>query len=158
MKLRFSNAYFNFQYGRLGYRTVEFERHDTSGDFQGCAVINYPGMDVPYTRIHEHKHFAPWEKHDGTVYFKEFSKETRPYDPPYYPKRLAGDVNLLSKYIRLAKSEPATSFLGRLGTYRYLNMDEVIADSLDFAVLFSNCVKQEKTPPVFPKSESELLT
>jgi UDP-galactopyranose mutase len=143
------DAYFGFKFGRLGYRTVSFVRIDAEGDFQGNAVINYPQMDVPYTRIHEHKHFAPWEQHEKTVCFREFSKETEPNDLPYYPKRLDDDLVLLQKYIRLAESENGTSFLGRLGTYRYLNMDEVIAESLDFAACFINCVRSGTRPPVF---------
>jgi UDP-galactopyranose mutase len=143
------DAYFSFKFGRLGYRTVSFERIEAQGDFQGNAVINYPQMDVPYTRIHEHKHFAPWEQHDKTVCFREFSKETEPNDLPYYPKRLDDDLVLLQKYICLTESENGVSFLGRLGTYRYLNMDEVIAESLDFAASFINCVRNGTRPPVF---------
>jgi UDP-galactopyranose mutase len=129
--------------------TVEFERIDAQGDFQGNPVINYPKLDVPYTRIHEHKHFAPWEQHEPTVCFREFSKETEPSDLPYYPKRLSRDLDLIQKYIQLAESEEATSFLGRLGTYRYLNMDEVIGESLDFAAAFLNCVRRGIRPPIF---------
>lgn len=143
------DAYFSFRDGRLGYRTVNFERHESAGDFQGCAVMNYPGQNIPYTRIHEHKHFAPWEEHEQTVYFKEYSKETEPDDVPYYPKRLSADMDLLKKYIRLAQAEEATSFLGRLGTYRYLNMDQVIGESLDFAATFLNSVRDKSQPPVF---------
>jgi len=151
------DAYFNFKLGRLGYRTLDFERIDSLGDFQGCAVMNFPGMEVAHTRIHEHKHFAPWEQHDKTVCFREFSKETTATHLPYYPKRLAGDVELAQKYVSLAASEPATSFLGRLGTYRYLNMDEVIAESLDFAALFAKRVKQKKALPAFSHPGSELF-
>lgn len=143
------DAYFGFRFGRLGYRTVTFERSDARGDFQGCAVMNYPGLDVGYTRIHEHKHFAPWEQHDNTVYFTEYSKETEPDDLPYYPKRLSADVDLLQKYIQLAESEKAASFMGRLGTYRYLNMDQVIGESLDFAGRFLKCVHDGSRPPIF---------
>ncbi len=143
------DAYFDFKFGRLGYRTVTFERTDSRGDFQGCAVMNYPDLRVPYTRIHEHKHFAPWEQHEKTIYFKEFSKETEPSDVPYYPKRLSGDLDLLQKYIALAQSEKATSFLGRLGTYRYLNMDQVIGESLDFAARFVQCLREGAPLPVF---------
>jgi UDP-galactopyranose mutase len=150
------DAYFGFKLGRLGYRTVEFERIDASGDFQGCAVMNYPGLDVSHTRIHEHMHFAPWEQHEKTVCFKEFSKETAPHDVPYYPKRLRADVDLLQKYVRLAETQNGVSFLGRLGTYRYLNMDEVIAESLDLAELFVKSVRKRKTPPVFPRAAREL--
>ncbi len=135
------DAYFGFRFGRLGYRTVEFQRIDGRGDFQGCAVINYPEMDVAYTRVHEHKHFAPWEQHESTVCFREFSKETTRADVPYYPKRLAADIDLLAKYVGLAQLENTTSFLGRLGTYRYLNMDQVIGESLDFSKRFLNSVK-----------------
>lgn len=143
------DAYFEFKFGRLGYRTVNFERHDATGDFQGNAVINYPDVAVPYTRIHEHKHFAPWETHEQTIYFKEFSKETEPDDVPYYPKRLAVDVDLFEKYARLAESEKSVSFLGRLATYRYLNMDQVIGESLDFAAKFAQCVKTGAKPSIF---------
>ncbi|MEO7293906.1 MAG: UDP-galactopyranose mutase, partial [Ginsengibacter sp.] len=72
------DAYFNFKYGRLGYRTVTFEKFVEEGDHQGVTQINYCDEDVPYTRIAEHKHFTPWEPHDKTVYFKEYSKETTP--------------------------------------------------------------------------------
>lgn len=150
------DAYFGFTLGRLGYRTVEFERIDALGDFQGCAVMNYPGLDVSHTRIHEHKYFAPWEQHEHTICFKEFSKETEPHDIPYYPKRLSIDVDLLQKYVRLAEVQDGVSFLGRLGTYRYLNMDEVIADSLDFAGHFVNSIRKRTRPPVFPRSTREL--
>ena len=143
------DAYFDFRFGRLGYRTVEFERLDAPGDYQGCAVINYPDLKVAHTRIHEHKHFAPWESHQTTVCFREFSKETEPHDVPYYPKRLAADLGLLRKYVHLAESEREVSFLGRLATYRYLNMDEVIGESLDFANRFLNSVRTGTRPPVF---------
>ena len=72
------DAYFDYREGRLSYRTVTFERIDDEGDYQGNAVINYPDESVPYTRIHEHKHFTPWEKHEKTVAFREYSKETGP--------------------------------------------------------------------------------
>ena len=141
--------FYDFKFGRLGYRTVSFERIDSLGDYQGNAVMNYPDANIPFTRIHEHKHFAPWEKHEATVAFKEFSRETQASDVPYYPKRLADDVQLLRRYQELAETEKAVSFLGRLGTYRYLNMDQVIAESLDFAAQFIRSVKDGKPKPVF---------
>jgi UDP-galactopyranose mutase len=143
------DSFFGFKFGRLGYRTVTFERIDSLGDLQGNAVINYPDVKIPFTRIHEHKHFAPWEKHEATVAFKEFSKETEPSDDPYYPKHLATDVNLLRQYQQLAEAEKSVSFLGRLGTYRYLNMDQVIGESLDFAAQFVRSTKEGKRAPVF---------
>ncbi len=127
------DAYFGHRHGRLGYRTVTFERFEAEGDYQGNAVINYTSAEVPFSRIHEHKHFTPWESHERTVAFREYSKETEPTDIPYYPKRLAPDLALLRTYVDLADAETRVSFAGRLGTYRYLNMDQVIGESLDFA-------------------------
>jgi len=130
------DAYFNHRLGQLGYRTVYWDRQESEGDFQGNAVINYPEMAEPYTRVHEHKHFAPWEDHERTVAFVEYSKETTVEDIPYYPKRLAPDVTLCGKYAALAEGEEKTSFLGRLATYRYLDMHVVIAEALSLASLF----------------------
>lgn len=143
------DAFFDHRLGRLGYRTVTFERIDAAGDYQGTAIINYPGMDVLHTRIHEHKHFAPWEKHEATVAFREFSEETAPTDIPYYPKRLAADRILLRKYAALAEAESGVSFLGRLATYRYLNMDQVIGESLDFARSFLSAQTAKTRLPIF---------
>ncbi len=170
------DAFFGYSEGRLGYRTVTFERIETdSADYQGNAVINYPGEDVPFTRIHEHKHFTPWEQHEKTVAFREFSKETGPEDIPYYPKRLASDKAILQKYRELApemedrrrkigdgRSEVGVernrslgvSFLGRLATYRYMDMEAVIGEALDFAEIFVAAVQMEKPRPIFPNLET----
>ena len=127
------DGFFNYKHGRLGYRTVFWERHEVEGDFQGNAVINYPRSDVSYTRIHEHKHFAPWEKHQKTAVFKEYSKETEDGDIPYYPKRLKPDLEMLGQYRQLAVATPKVSFLGRLATYRYMDMHQIIGETLDFS-------------------------
>jgi UDP-galactopyranose mutase len=127
------DRFFNYDLGPLGYRTVQFERGEAHGDYQGNAVINYTSWDVPYTRVHEHKHFAPWEEHEKTVFFHETSKETEVHDTPYYPKRLEGDMGRIARYQELASRRPNVSFLGRLGTYRYLNMDQAIGEAMDFA-------------------------
>ncbi len=131
------DGFFDHQLGRLGYRTVTFERIEAVGDYQGNAVINHTGLEVPYTRVHEHKHFAPWESHEKTVAFREFSKATEPADVPYYPIRREGDKRLLEGYQRLARERGNLTFLGRLGTYRYLDMDDVIAEALDAARRFA---------------------
>ena len=131
------DSYLDCKHGKLGYRTVYFEKEIHDGDFQGNAVINYCSKDVPYTRIHEHKHFAPWETHNKTIVVKEFSKETLKNDEPYYPKRLAGDMIILEKYkdeIRVLKDN--VSFVGRLATYRYLDMDKVIKEALEYSDYF----------------------
>jgi UDP-galactopyranose mutase len=147
------DAYFEFGLGRLGYRTITFERIDFEGNYQGNAVINYTELDPPFTRVHEHKHFAPWEKHDLTVAFKEFSKETGAEDVPYYPKRLADDRELLMDYRRSAEKLRGVSFVGRLGTYRYLDMDAVIDESLIFSTAFLMTRQDGSAPPLFPNQE-----
>lgn len=124
------DAFFEYKHGRLSYRTVFFEKHVAQGDYQGNPVINYSEESVPYTRVHEHKHFTPWESHEKTVYFKEFSKETGAGDIPYYPKRLAADLQTLEKYQQEVDALQGYTFLGRLATYRYMDMHHVIAEAL----------------------------
>lgn len=124
------DAFFGYRHGRLSYRTVYFERNVADGDYQGNPVINYSEENIPYTRIHEHKHFTPWESHEKTVYFREYSKETGADDIPYYPKRLAGDIKVLEKYQAEVNSLKGYTFLGRLATYRYMDMHHVIGEAL----------------------------
>lgn len=124
------DSWFDYQYGRLGYRTLDFEKVTDDGDFQGNAVINYCDQEIPFTRISEHKHFSPWEQHEKTVYYKEFSRLCTENDIPYYPIRLINDKDLLVKYVELAQQENDVTFVGRLGTYRYLDMDVTIAEAL----------------------------
>lgn len=147
------DAYFNFSEGRLGYRTVVFEKHTAMGDFQGVTQMNYCDAAVPYTRIAEHKHFTPWEQHDKTIYFKEFSKETGSNDIPYYPKRLHADKKMLLAYRQKAEQLNGVSFLGRLATYRYMDMHHVIGEALNFAGAFISAWQQQVKPPVFPNVE-----
>lgn len=124
------DAWFGYSEGTLGYRTLDFVREDHEGDYQGCAVMNYGDEEIPYTRITEHKYFSPWEQHDRTVIFKEYSRACEAQDIPYYPIRLINEKSLLRLYIEKAKREKKVSFLGRLGTYRYLDMDVTIAEAL----------------------------
>ena len=119
--------------GHLGYRTIHFERIDAHGDFQGNAVLNYTAEETPWTRIHEHKHFAPWERLEQTVAFREYSRETESVDIPYYPKRLTSDMAVLRAYERRLADAPNLTPIGRLGTYRYLDMDQVIGEAIDLA-------------------------
>ena len=125
------DAFFNYKYGRLSYRTVFFEKGYAEGDYQGNAVINYSDEFVPYTRVHEHKHFTPWENHEKTIYFKEFSKETQEEDIPFYPKRLPDDLKKLELYQEEVEKLDGFTFLGRLATYRYMDMHHVIGEALD---------------------------
>jgi len=124
------DAWFEYDAGRLGYRTLDFVREEYEGDYQGCAVMNYGDEDVPYTRISEHKHFSPWEEHEHTVIFREYSRVCEEEDIPYYPIRLVNEKSMLKAYIAKAEQEKNVSFMGRLGTYRYLDMDVTIAEAL----------------------------
>ncbi len=130
------DQYFDCCFGALAYRTLRFEKHYFKGDFQGCAVMNYCDENVPFTRISEHKHFAPWETHEDSVYYKEFSAAATTGDIPFYPIGLSEEKALLAQYQALARQETDTTFIGRLGTYRYLDMDVSIAEALDAAKSF----------------------
>ena len=142
------DAWFDFANGRLGYRTLDFERGQAEGDYQGGAVVNYGDQEVPFTRISEHKHFSPWEIHESTVYFKEYSRACGEQDIPYYPIRLVEEKNMLSEYIDLAKQELNITFVGRLGTYRYLDMDVTIKEALEVADAFK-ALQGEVLMPAF---------
>jgi UDP-galactopyranose mutase len=95
--------------------------------------MNYGEESVPYTRITEHKHFAPWETHDGSVCYREFSRAADPDDIPYYPIRQVKEKTLLGEYVELANKTQKVTFVGRLGTYRYLDMDVTIRESFETA-------------------------
>lgn len=131
------DGFFDYELGRLGYRTLEFERFTFAGDYQGCAVMNYGEEAVPYTRITEHKHFAPWESHEGSVCYREFSRACGPDDIPYYPIRQVKEKALLAEYEALVSTVENVTFVGRLGTYRYLDMDVTIREALDVARKFT---------------------
>jgi|MudIll2142460700_1097286.scaffolds.fasta_scaffold03168_1 UDP-galactopyranose mutase len=126
------DRYFGYRLGRLQYRTLRFEAFRTEGDFQGNAVINYCDADVPYTRITEHKYFAPWEMSGfvSTVCYKEFSSSCGEQDEPYYPIRMTENSGLLNEYVAMARQAKGVSFIGRLGTYRYIDMDVAVAEAL----------------------------
>ncbi len=144
------DAWFNYEDGRLGYRTLDFQKEVHQGDFQGCAVMNYPDLNVPFTRITEHKHFSPWESHEAqTVIFKEFSRDCNENDIPYYPIRLVNEKQLLQKYISKAITQNNVSFLGRLGTYRYLDMDVTISEALKASDIVKNNLQKGKFIPAF---------
>lgn len=139
------DAFFDYELGRLGYRTLDFVMEKADGDFQGCAVMNYGDESVPYTRISEHKHFTPWEKHEQTLYFKEYSRLCTQNDIPYYPIRQTQEQEMLKQYVSKANNETKVTFVGRLGTYRYLDMDVTIKEALEVADLFL----EKQTVPSF---------
>lgn len=130
------DEWFSHAHGFLGYRTLDFEPEHLSGDFQGCPVMNYCDVDVAFTRITEHKHFAPWEQHEGTTIYREYSRLSGPQDIPYYPIRLVKEKEQLLRYVESARAATNVTFLGRLGTYRYLDMDVTIKEALDVADTF----------------------
>ena len=141
------DSWFGYDIGHLGYRTLDFERFTHQGDYQGCAVMNYADEQVPWTRITEHKHFAPWESHAGSVLYREVSRPCGPDDLPFYPIRLAEEQALLRQYVARAEEERGVTFVGRLGTYRYLDMDVTIREALDAARQFASfCTKGERMP------------
>lgn len=143
------DGWFGYELGRLGYRTLDFERFTHEGDYQGCAVMNYGEESVPWTRITEHKHFSPWESHEGSVLYREYSRACDPGDIPYYPIRQVKEKALLSDYVALAERTRGVTFVGRLGTYRYLDMDVTIREALDTARAFLACLDKGETPPAF---------
>ncbi|MDO9709029.1 UDP-galactopyranose mutase [Paracraurococcus lichenis] len=145
------DRFFDYRLGRLGYRTLDFEEIRAEGDFQGTAVMNYCDEAVPWTRISEHKHFAPWEaaRFARTVCFRERSRLAGPGDTPYYPIRLVAETRMLSDYVALARRTRGISFLGRLGTYRYLDMDVTIREAMDAAAATLERLGEGGPPPVF---------
>jgi UDP-galactopyranose mutase len=130
------DRYFDYSEGWLGWRTLDFEQEVLPiGDFQGTPVMNYNDADVPYTRIHEFRHFHPEREYpsDKTVIVREFSRAAEKDDEPYYPINTAEDRAKLERYRELAKKEAAERnviFGGRLGTYKYLDMHMAIGSAL----------------------------
>ncbi|GAA5088514.1 UDP-galactopyranose mutase [Paenalcaligenes hermetiae] len=143
------DGYFNYEFGRLPYRTLDFIKENHEGDYQGCAVMNYCDNSKPFTRITEHKYFSPWENHEKTVIYKEYSRECEPEDIPYYPIRQVKEKELLQKYVERANQEKGITFVGRLGTYRYLDMDVTIAEALKVARQFIQLTNEKKEIPSF---------
>ena len=128
------DAYFGYRAGDLGWRTLDFDTEVlATGDFQGTPVMNYADEDVPFTRIHEFRHFYPeraWYPEDKTVIMREYSRFADHGDEPYYPINRAEDRTRLLAYRELAEREPDVVFGGRLGTYKYLDMHMAIGSAL----------------------------
>ncbi|MGN6502663.1 MAG: UDP-galactopyranose/dTDP-fucopyranose mutase family protein, partial [Pseudolysinimonas sp.] len=127
------DEYFGNSEGRLSWRTVDLEAEVKAvTDFQGCAVMNYNDQEVPWTRIHEFRHFHPERTYiEGkTVIVHEYSRVAEEGDEPYYPINTAEDREKLLRYRELAKKEPMVLFGGRLGTYKYLDMHMAIGSAL----------------------------
>ena len=133
------DAYYNFCFGELQYRSVRFETELLDIDnYQGNAVVNYTDRETPYTRIIEHKWFEFGKDEYGndipkTVISREYSSEWKPGDEPYYPVNDEKNTSLYQKYKKLATQETKTIFGGRLGEYKYYDMDVVIFNALKTA-------------------------
>ena len=127
------DAYFGYRLGALQYRSVRFETEVLDTDnYQGNAVVNYTDAETPYTRIIEHKHFE-FGTQPKTVISREYSAEWKKGDEPYYPVNDEKNGALYAQYKALADAEPGVIFGGRLGEYKYYDMDKVIEVALDVA-------------------------
>ena len=127
------DRFYDYKLGVLEYRSVRFETEELETDnFQGNAVVNYTDREVPYTRIIEHKHFE-FGKQPVTIISREYSSEWTKGDEPYYPVNDDKNGALYARYEELAKQESKVIFGGRLGSYRYYDMDKVIGAALDMA-------------------------
>lgn len=135
------DRYFDYAEGDLSWRTIDLEEEVLPiEDFQGCSVMNYPDADVPFTRIHEFRHFHPERDYtkDATVIMREYSRFANKGDEPYYPVNTSVDREKLLKYRDLAKGEQDVLFGGRLGTYKYLDMHMAIGAALS---MFDNRIR-----------------
>ena len=128
------DAFFDYCEGALEYRSLDFQTELLEGEenFQGNAVVNYTEREVPYTRIIEHKHFEFGQQPD-TVITREYPREWKRGDEPYYPVNDEKNAALYQKYLRLAAGQKNVLFGGRLGQYQYYDMDKVIAAALQMA-------------------------
>ena len=128
------DEYYGYCYGPLEYRSLRFETQELPDEdnYQGNAVVNYTAREVPWTRIIEHKHFE-FGTGAGTVITKEYPAEWKPGDEPYYPINDEKNGRLYERYAQLAAWEENVLFGGRLGQYRYYDMDKVIRSALDLA-------------------------
>ena len=128
------DAYFEYAAGDLGWRTLDFDMEVlATGDFQGTPVMNYADEDIPFTRIHEFRHFYPerdWYPTDRTVIMREYSRFAERGDEPYYPINTAQDRARLLTYREMTEGEPDVLFGGRLGSYKYLDMHMAIGSAL----------------------------
>ena len=126
------DEYFDYCLGNLEYRSLRFEKEDMpdKDNYQGNAVINYTERQIPYTRIIEHKHFE-FGKGEGTIITREYPASWKPGEEPYYPINDERNNKLFADYQKLAAQEKKVLFGGRLGQYRYYDMDKVVEAALD---------------------------
>jgi UDP-galactopyranose mutase len=126
------DSYFDNTFGELDYRSLKWEHEHLKGDFQGHSCVNYTDAEVPFTRIVEHKHFENPDC-ENTVVSREYSVDWRETKDPYYPMADERNGNLYRKYRELAEKEKGVIISGRLGSYKYLDMDDTISMALKTA-------------------------
>lgn len=125
------DEYFEYCFGKLEYRTVRFETEVLDTDnYQGVAVVNYTDRETPYTRVIEHKHFE-FGTQPKTVISKEYSTDWEEGMEPYYPVNNEKNQMLYQKYREKAQQQEKVFFGGRLGEYKYYDMDKVIASAMN---------------------------
>jgi UDP-galactopyranose mutase len=125
------DEFFDYRFGRLEYRSLRFETEELAGDFQGAAIVNHCDAEIPFTRITEHKHFA-LQNSPRTVVTREYPLEYHQNAVPYYPIRNAANSALYERY-RAEAARSQVIFGGRLGTYQYYDMHQVIAQAMMLA-------------------------
>lgn len=127
------DEYYNYCYGELEYRSLNFETEVFDVEnYQGNAVVNYTDYETPYTRVIEHKHFE-FGRQKKTVVTREYPQKWNCGDEPYYPVNNEINNNLYNRYRELAVREEKVTFGGRLGLYKYYDMDDIIMDALKFS-------------------------
>lgn len=127
------DQHFDYDLGALGYRNVGWDSSETNFEPGGLAQLNYLSPDIRYTRRIDHARLSPWVQTEKTLVSKEYAFETKPGEIPFYPKRLAKDKAIFEEYRTLARRTRDITFIGRLGTYQYLDMWEVISQMLALA-------------------------
>lgn len=126
------DSFYDYEYGELEYRSLKWDHEEIAGDFQGHSCVNYTDLETPFTRIVEHKHFEFLES-ANTMISKEYSVDWRETKDPYYPINNDRNNELYQKYRSLAKNEKNVIISGRLGSYKYLDMDDTISMALKTA-------------------------
>ena len=133
------DEYYDYCYGKLEYRSLKFEIEKIEIDnYQGNAVVNYTDKDIPYTRIIEHKHFEVDNNSAETIISREYPIKFEKGEEPYYPINNERNNSLYKKYSDLTLNQKKVIFGGRLGLYKYFDMDQIIEEALKLVKLESN--------------------
>jgi UDP-galactopyranose mutase len=138
------DEYFDYRYGRLNWRSVRFENDVLPcADYQGTAVMNYADPEVPFTRIHEYRHYRPEVPGpNATFIHREYAGDAGPDADPHYPLRSVEDLARLARYqVVAAQQEPHVLLRGRLGRYCYIDMDDAIGEGLACAAQVGEYLK-----------------